>query len=199
MLCGVVAYGDNVYSRFCTSCTVNWCFGSRTSPQGFESAGAFTRHPATLPLCTMPHHDMLYCCYCLISNCVGPIPQVFQFTRAPSCLDATSPLFTPVTYHDITYCCCAAASWNCFRPSPQELQLLAASIRLPAMGPCYLSYVCLQQQWFASAVDITSLARAAAFAAAGPEVRKDLMDYTATSTAAAMQVGGLLWTRLEGC
>jgi hypothetical protein len=74
------------------------------------------------------------------------------------------------------------------RPTPQELQLLAASIRPPALGPCYLSYVCLQQQWFAGAVDVVSLARAAAFAAAGPEVRKDLTDYTATSTAAAMQV-----------
>lgn len=74
------------------------------------------------------------------------------------------------------------------RPSLQELQLLTASIRLPALGPCYLSYVCLQQDWFSAAVDTASLARAAAFAAAGPEVRKDLMDYTATSTAAAMQV-----------
>jgi len=83
-------------------------------------------------------------------------------------------------------------------PTPQELQLLAASIRIPSLGPCYLSYVSLQQDWFASAVDVTSLARAAAFAAAAPEVRKDLIDFTATTTAAAMQAAAAAPSR-HGC
>lgn len=102
----------------------------------------------------------------------------------------TSDIVAACCSRVLTPCCRPPAvclSFAC-RPSSQELQLLTASIRLPALGPCYLSYVCLQQDWFAAAVDTTSLARAAAFAAAGPEVRKDLVDYTATSTAAAMQV-----------
>jgi hypothetical protein len=57
-----------------------------------------------------------------------------------------------------------------------------------------MSYVCLQQDWFAAAVDVANLARAAAFAAAGPEVRKDLLDYTAATTAAAMQAAAAVAT-----
>lgn len=85
-----------------------------------------------------------------------------------------------------------------FRLTPLELQQLAASIRIPSLGPCYLSYVCLQQEWFASTVDLASLARAAAFAAAGPEVRKDLAEYTASSTAAAMQLAAAALSRAGG-
>lgn len=56
--------------------------------------------------------------------------------------------------------------------------MLAASVRLPGMGPCYLSYVALQHDWFRQAIDITALARAAAFSAASTDVRKDLFGHS---------------------
>uniref|UniRef100_A0A383VWS6 BTB domain-containing protein n=1 Tax=Tetradesmus obliquus TaxID=3088 RepID=A0A383VWS6_TETOB len=69
--------------------------------------------------------------------------------------------------------------------SPRDLQQLAASVRLPGMGPCYLSYVALQHDWFRLSLDVAALARAAAFSAAAAEVRADFLKHTRDSVNAA--------------
>jgi hypothetical protein len=69
--------------------------------------------------------------------------------------------------------------------SPRDLQQLAASVRLPGMGPCYLSYVALQHDWFRLSLDVAALARAAAFSAAASEVRADFLKHTRDSISAA--------------
>ncbi|KAF6261544.1 hypothetical protein COO60DRAFT_1699744 [Scenedesmus sp. NREL 46B-D3] len=69
--------------------------------------------------------------------------------------------------------------------SAWDLQQLAASVRLPGMGPCYLSYVALQHDWFRLSLDVAALARAAAFSAAASEVRADFAKHTRESISAA--------------
>jgi hypothetical protein len=77
----------------------------------------------------------------------------------------------------------------------EELKILAASVRVPLLTPCYLSYVVMQHPWYVSAISPLLLARAAAFAAAPEEVRKDLMaaasslgTHAAAATAAAAPI-----------
>jgi hypothetical protein len=69
--------------------------------------------------------------------------------------------------------------------SPGDLQRLAASVRLPGMGPCYMSYVALQHDWFRLSLDVAAIARAAAFSAAAAEVRADFLKHTRDSICAA--------------
>jgi len=70
--------------------------------------------------------------------------------------------------------------------SAHDLKVLAASVRLPSMGPTFLSYVAMQHEWFRQATDTMAMARAAAFGVAGPEVRKDIIAHGAAATSAAL-------------
>ena len=102
-----------------------------------------------------------------------PVRAILQLAASDAlCLASENTLFA------------AIASWvatSGITATAEELQLLAASIRLPYITPGYLSFVVMQHAWFRTAVDPVVLARAAAFAAASPDVRKDLIQYTAST------------------
>lgn len=65
-----------------------------------------------------------------------------------------------------------------------EARALAAAVRLPFLGPSFLSFVVMQHGWFRCAVDPVALARAGAYAGASSSVRKDLVAHIEAQPAA---------------
>lgn len=60
-----------------------------------------------------------------------------------------------------------------------DTRALAQCVRLPFLGPSYLSFVVMQHDWFNSSIDPVSLTRAIAYAAASSTVKSDLAQHAA--------------------